>query len=153
MLVVRAKDGMLGDMEGIFRDVFRDHIRPEGALPQGSVILEGSLSHLLLLGLSAYVEDLVRCCNLLISLAGPGITICPLVPVPLSGISEIRTIVDLANFDSWLSSSKIAANIHLPSSRNIFWESLCSSSSSFVDMGPPGEIHFIPVSLTNSRKP
>ena len=152
MLVIRAEDGMLGDMEGIFRDVFRDHIRPEGALPQGSVILVGSVSHLSLLGLSAYVEDLVRCCNLLISLAGPGITICPLVPVPLSGISEIRTIVDLANFDSWLSSSKIAANIHLPSSRNIFWESLCSSSSSFVDMGPPGEIHYIPVSLTNSHK-
>ena len=154
MLVVRAEDGMLGDMEGIFRDVFRDHIRPEGALPQGSVILVGSVSHLSLLGLSVYVEDLVRCCNLLISLAGPGITICPLVPVPLSGISEIRTIVDLANFDSWLSSSKIAANIHLPGSRNIFWESLCSSSSSFMEMGPPGEIHYnyIPVSLTNSRK-
>ena len=28
MLVIRAEDGMLGDMEGIFRDVFRDHIRP-----------------------------------------------------------------------------------------------------------------------------
>ena len=122
---------MLGDLEGIFRDVFRDHIRPEGTLPQGSVILVGSLSHLSLLGLSPYVEDLVRCCNLLISLTGPGVTICPLVPVPLSGISEIRTIVDLANFDSWLSSNKIAANFHLPSSRNIFWESLCSSSSSF----------------------
>ena len=51
MLVVRAEDGMLGDMEGIFRDVFRDHIRPEGALPQGSVILVGSVSHLSLLGL------------------------------------------------------------------------------------------------------
>ena len=37
---------MLGDLEGIFKDVFRDYCKPSGCLPQGSVILLGSLSHL-----------------------------------------------------------------------------------------------------------
>ena len=30
---------MLGELEGIFRDDFRNHIRLTGMLPQGSVIL------------------------------------------------------------------------------------------------------------------
>ena len=79
MLMVRAEDGMLGDLEGIFRDVFRDHTRPMGALPQGSIVMVGSLNHLSLLGLTTYVEDLVMSCNLLISLTGPGVTMsaCP----------------------------------------------------------------------------
>ena len=57
MLVVRAEDGMLGDLEGVFRDVFRDQIKPNGTLPQGSVILVSSLSHMTLLGITTYVED------------------------------------------------------------------------------------------------
>ena len=134
-MVIRAKDGLVGDLEGIFRDVFKDYTRPVGSLPQGSVILIGSLSHLSLLGLSTYLEDLVRSCNLLIGLTGPGVTICPIVSVPLSSISETKTITDLANLDSWLTSNKMAPNICLPVSRNLLWESLTSSTSSFVDTG------------------
>ena len=111
MLVVRAEDGMLGDLEGIFRDLFGSQVRPLGSLPYGSVILVGSISHLALLGLTTYTEELVKVCNALISLAGPCVTICPIVSIPLSGISESKTIIDLANLDSWLTSNKIAPSI------------------------------------------
>ena len=112
---------MLGDLEGIFRDVFRDHTRPMGALPQGSIVMVGSLNHLSLLGLTTYVEDLVMSCNLLISLTGPGVTLsaCPCPSVWHDGICEVKTIVDLANLDSWLTSNKIAPNSCLPVTRNL----------------------------------
>ena len=59
MLVVRAEDGLLSDLESIFRDVFRNFCRPEGVLPPGSVILIGSASHVSLLGLSTYADHYV----------------------------------------------------------------------------------------------
>ena len=152
MMVICAEDGLLGDLEGIFRDVFKDYMRPVGSLPQGSDVLIGSLSHLSLLGLSTYLEDLVRSCSLLIGLTGPGVTICPIVSVPLSGIRETKTDTDLANLDSWLTSNKMAPNICLPVSRNLLWESLTSRASSFVHAGPQGEILYLPVSLTNSHE-
>ena len=56
-IVIRAEDGLLADLENIFRDVFRNYSKLLGSLPQGSIVLLGSTSHLSLLGLSAYTED------------------------------------------------------------------------------------------------
>ena len=75
MLVVRAEDGMLGDLEGIFRDA-------NWVSATGQCVLLGSLSHLSLLGITSYVEDLVRTTNCLINLTGPGVSVCPLVSIP-----------------------------------------------------------------------
>ena len=152
MLVVRAEDGMLGNLEGVFRDVFRDQKKPNGTLPQGSVILVGSLSHMTLLGITTYVEDLVRISNSLISLTGPGVSICPLVSIPLSGVNDGPSIAAMANMDSWVVSNKMAPNISLPETRNKLWEVLCRSASSFVETGPKGEVLYLPMSLTNPRK-
>ena len=139
MLVVRAEDGMLGDLEGIFREVFRDYCKPIGCQPQGSAILLGSLSHLSILGITSYVEDLVRTTNCLINLTGPGVSVCPLVSIPLSGISDSTSIVQLANLDSWVVSNKMAPSISLPVSRDELWDVLCKSASTFVSQGPKGE--------------
>ena len=105
-----------------------------------------------MLELSTYMEDLVGSCNMLNGMTGPGVTICPIVTVPLSGISETKTITDLANLNSWLTSNKMAPNICLTVSRNLLWDSLTSSASNFVDMGPQGENLYLPVLLTNLRK-
>ena len=118
MLVVRAEDGMLGDLEGVFRDVFWDQIRPNCTLPQGRVILVGSLSHMTLLGITTHVEDMVKLSNSLISLTGPGVSICPLVSIPLSGVSDGTSIAAMANMDSWVVSNKMGPNISLPETRN-----------------------------------
>ena len=45
MLVIRAEDGLLADLENIFRDVFRNFRKPVDSLPQGSVVLLGSTCH------------------------------------------------------------------------------------------------------------
>ena len=143
---------MLGDLEGIFRDVFRDYCKPVGSLPQGSVILLGSLSHLSVLGITSYVEDLVRTTNCLINLTGLGVSVCPLVSIPLSSISDSTSIAQLANLDSWIMSNKMAPSISLPVSRDKLWDILCKSASTFVSQGPKGESLYLPLSLTNSRK-
>ena len=35
MLVIRAEDGLLADLESIFKDVFRNYCRPGGGLASG----------------------------------------------------------------------------------------------------------------------
>ena len=99
LLVIHAEDGLLADLDNIFRDVFRDFSRPVGSLPQGSLVLLGSTSHLSLLGLAAYTEDYVRCSGNLINLTGQSVTVCPLVQVPLAGVGSPETIRDMANLD------------------------------------------------------
>ena len=54
------KDAGLDDLEGLMRDVFLRFCRPHGALPTGSTILIGSVSHLANVGVQQYAEDLVR---------------------------------------------------------------------------------------------
>ena len=152
MLVIRAEDGLLSDLESIFKDVFRNYCRPEGVLPAGSIILIGSASHVSLLGLPTYAEDYVRVNNIIITLCGNGVTVCPLVMVPLSGIKNTRTIDQLADPDSWIMSANLPHKIGLHDSRNGLWEVLCTSASDYLEKGPTSAVHYLPLSLTNPRK-
>jgi len=58
--IVRVEDGKLVEILGLFRDIFREHMRPAGQFPPGSVVMLGSLSHLAMYGLQHYVEEMVR---------------------------------------------------------------------------------------------
>ena len=141
-----------GPIEGIFRDLFTNHTRLVAALPQGSGVLVGSLSHPLL-GLTTYVEDLVKISNSLISLTVPGVTICLLVSVPLSGISDAKTIVDMANLNSCLVSNISAPNICLPNCGNQLWRCSAIQRQHFCGHWPNGGNSLsMPVSLTNWDK-
>ena len=99
-----------------------------------------------------YVEDLVKLSNTLISLTGPRVSICPLVSIPLSRVSDSSSVADTANMDSWVVSNKMAPNISLPGSRNKLWDVLCRSTSTLVETGPKGKVLFLPLSLTNPCK-
>ena len=147
MLVIRAEDGLLAD-----RDVFRNYSKLLGCLPQGSVVLLGSTSHLSLLGLSAYTEDYVRCSGNLINLSGPAVTVCPLIQVPLSGVSSAESIRDMANLDSWILSTKLLQNIVLSESRDKLWGTLCSSASTFSGQSPPSSVLYLPIFSTMPAK-
>ena len=82
--VLRVEDGKLSDLDKLFRDVFREHVTPVGRLPQGSVVLVGSVTHLLLSGLSNYAEELVKVIRSISVSAGQGTTVIPFVPLLLS---------------------------------------------------------------------
>ena len=119
-----------------------------GVLPAGSVILIGSASHVSLLGLATYAEDYVRVNNNIIAACGNGVTVCPLVMVPLSSIKNTRTIEQLADLDSWIMSANLPRNIGLHDSRNALWEVLCTSASDYLEKGPASAVHYLPLSLT-----
>ena len=57
--VLRVEDGKLADLDSLFRDVFRSHGGPVGHIPQGSVVMAGSVTYLSLYGLSCYTEELL----------------------------------------------------------------------------------------------
>ena len=152
MLVIRAKDGLLSDLESIFKDVFRNFCRPEGVLPLGSIILIGSTSHVSLLGLSMYAKDYVCVNNNLIAATGNGVPICRLIIVPLSGIDNTHAIEQLADLDSWILSANLSHNIGLLDSRNMLWEVLCTSASNYLEKGPMNQVYYLPLSMTNLRK-
>ena len=54
-----------------------------------------------------HAEDYVRVNNNIIAACGNGVTVCPLVMVPLSGIKNTRTIEQLADLDSWIMSANL----------------------------------------------
>ena len=85
--VLRVEDGKLSDLDTLFRDVFRSHVGPAGRLPQGSVVMVGSVTHLSLSGLSCYTEELVRTIRSISVIAGSGTTVIPVIPILLGGIT------------------------------------------------------------------
>jgi hypothetical protein len=88
--IIRIEDGLLGEIADLALEMF-----PRG-LPENSIVLLGSGSHLLRVGSSGYSRALVECSVKLAKL-GKSVQICPLPPI-LSGPnpgSIFRSIVEL----------------------------------------------------------
>ena len=63
----------MSDLEQIFREVFRANTGTAGHLPRGSLIMIGSLNHLVTSGLAAYSEELTRVVRSIGALVGGGV--------------------------------------------------------------------------------
>ncbi len=85
VVVFRVEDGYLSEIKNSFRDIFAEFLRPNGSLPNGSVILIGSLSHMGSRGLGGYAADLVSCISSLVAMVGAGTEVISAVLVPLAG--------------------------------------------------------------------
>ena len=109
--VLRVEDGKLSDLETLFRDVFRSHVGPVGRLPQGSVVMVGSVTHLSLSGLSCYTEELVRTIRSVSVIAGSGTTVIPAIPILMGGVTCPMLVHQLMTLDSWILSSQLPPNL------------------------------------------
>ena len=111
--VLCVEDGRLSDLEMLFRR----HVTSAGHLPQGSLLMIASLSHLSLSGLAAYTEELTRVIKSVSISAGPGVSVIPGVAILLGGISCPSLIKSLSDLDSWILSSNLAPSLtlHAPS--------------------------------------
>jgi hypothetical protein len=95
--VVRVEDGSLKEISFILGDLL------EGIeLPEGSVVLIGSIAALHRDGLVAYAEDLARSIRILSENFGGRVTISPLVPIPLGGIANESLVKSIAEVDAWI---------------------------------------------------
>jgi len=148
--IIRVEDGKLSEILELFRDIFREHIRPVGQLPPGSVVLLGSLSHLSMYGLQHYTDELVRTMTILGSEIGVGTTIIPYVPIPLAGVGADDVIRELLDFDCWLGGSGLGDVVCLPETRDLFWELAGTNSVTLLDAG--SRTYFMPTSVRNPRK-
>ena len=109
--VLRVEDGKLSDLDTLFRDVFRSHVGPVGRLPQGSVVMVGSVTHLSFSGLSCYTEELVRTIRSISVIAGSGATVIPAIHILLGGVTCPMLVRQLMTLDSWILSSQLPSNL------------------------------------------
>ena len=75
--------------------------------------------------------------------------VCPLIQVLLSGVKSPETNRDMANLDTWITSSKPPDNIVLSSYRVAIWDTLCSNASDSIDKSLPSGVLYLPIWLTN----
>jgi hypothetical protein len=125
--IVRVEDGRLFEIENAFRDIFVKNLAPNGRLPHGSVVLVGSVSHLCRYGLESYAGDLAKTMSLVAAVAGDGVNVIPLVPVPLGGVGGPTSVRSLFDFDAWLIGSARGPGESLEKTRKKFWELVAAS--------------------------
>jgi hypothetical protein len=151
VVVIRVEDGYLSEIENSFRDIFAEFLRPNGSLPNGSVIMIGSLSHLGTRGLGGYATDLVSCISSLVAMVGTGTEVVPAVPVPISGLGGSGLIRDILDFDAWLHGSAVGPGARLDSARGAFWEVVRETGQGKKSIHGERTL-YIPASCRNPRK-
>lgn len=137
------------ELPGLLKEFVGGLCAGDALLPEGSVVVLGSISHLAERGLSSYVNDLVRANANILSMCEGQVRAGHYIWMPLCGISNSGLIRDLADLDSWLSSARITNAKSLPSSRKALWEVIlrdntstegsCTGPCSFFSSGTPGE--------------
>ena len=118
-VIIRVEDGTLSEIEGAFYDRMGAYLRPHGNLSPGSLILIGSLSHLITRGVADYSECLVKCISVIQGRVGRGVEVAPLVPIPLHGVEHAHQVLALLDFDSWLLSGA-SGTAAFPATREFF---------------------------------
>ncbi len=151
VVVIRVEDGYLSEIENSFRDIFAEFLRPNGSLPNGSVIMIGSLSHLGTRGLGGYATDLVSCISSLVAMVGAGTEVVPAVPVPISGLGGSGLIRDILDFDAWLHGSAVGPGVRLDNARGAFWEVVRETEQGKKSVHGERTL-YIPASCRNPRK-
>jgi hypothetical protein len=151
VVVIRVEDGYLSEIENSFRDILAEYLRPNGILPNGSVIMVGSLSHLGARGLGGYATDLVSCITSLTAMAGTGTEVVPAVPVPISGLGGSGLIRDILDFDAWLHGSAVGPGVRFDKARGAFWDVVRETGQGSKSVHGERTL-YMPASCRNPRK-
>jgi hypothetical protein len=117
-------------------------------LPDGSVIMTGSLTHLANTGLAHYTEELVMHISALRSDFGAGVAVLPAVFVPIVGVYSPQLVRDMFDLDSWISNAGLPDAHTCSSVRSEYWHIIGGGDA------PLGESRtlYIPHSIRNPRK-
>jgi hypothetical protein len=123
-VIIRAEDCLLSELPGMLKEYFGGL---PGCLPEGSMVMFGSLSHLAKRGLENYAEECVKIKKVITNMLPGSCTVIHMVFVPLGGIEGEATVRDLYDLDSWLrGAGHSGENLRL--SRAEFW-TLCTDES------------------------
>jgi hypothetical protein len=146
-VVLWLKDCFLSELPGLLKEYFGNR---QKFLPEGSVLMFGSLSHLAKRGLENYAEECVKMQKVFSNMLPVTCSITHLVFVPLGGVDSEGLIRDLYDLDCWLRTGTGTNIPSLPDARIKFWETLCGSNKG-TDRHS-GRTMFMPECLTSSTK-
>ena len=152
LVVVRVEDGLLSEIESVLSDRFKAFVKPHGALPPGSVIMIGSLSHLRARGLADYAEAFVGISASIRHKFGGAVEILPAVPIPLHGIDTPAPMQSLLDFDSWLAASRQPPGMTLQATRSAFWQAIRAQGGCTYNEDRSVQTVMLPTDTRNSRK-
>jgi hypothetical protein len=146
-VIIRLKDCFLSELPGILKEYFGNR---SGYLPEGSLLMFGSLSHLGKRGLENYAEECVKMNKVFGNMLPKTCSVTHLLAVPLGGIESEGLIRDLYDLDCWLRISTGTNIPSLPAARTKLWEILSASNT---PAGPQTDrTLFLPESLSSSTK-
>lgn len=149
-IIVRVEDGTMADLLSVFYERFKAFVSPHGTLPPGSVILIGSLSHLVAKGLEDYCECVASAAYGLTGKVGRNVEVVPLVPIPLHGMGGGSVVRDLFDFDGWLAGNGQTLSTSLGATRSVFWEIVRGEGEKLAVW--ESRTTSLPIGLKNKRK-
>jgi hypothetical protein len=148
VVIVRLEDCLLSEQPGLLKEFFGNRT---GYLPEGSVLMFGSVSHLAARGLENYTEEVVKIFKVLNNMLARGCNVIHMVPVPLGGIKSANLIRDLYDLDCWLRNS--VSNLQaLTGSRECFWNIVSQENACTGKTGSGERILFLPESVDKSNR-
>jgi len=145
--IIQVENASLSDLTDVFLAAVKGY-----AMPAGTVVLIGSVSHLAAVGTAGYAEDLVRAFGAIRNTYRSGITIMHGVPLLLGGLTNKDTIRDLIEVDMWYSKVSTADTMEIAKTRALFRSTLTkegTNASTADNSAPEGRVLMLPQSLDN----
>jgi hypothetical protein len=125
-IVIHLEDCFLSELPGLLKEFFGNR---SGYLPEGSLLLFGSQSHLGKRGLENYAEECVKMQKVFTNMLPRTCSITHLLVVPLGGIESAGLIRDLYDLDCWLRVNTGTNVPSLPAARTKLWETLNNTNT------------------------
>jgi hypothetical protein len=145
-VVLRLEDCLLSELPGVLKEFFGNRTR---YLPEGSLLIFGSLSHLVSRGPENYAEEAKVFSNML----DRSCSITHTVFLPLGGVESPGIIRDMYDVDCCLKSGSISSSFSLPATRNAVWRVFCEENGEDQNLIEHCErTLFMPESLKESKK-
>jgi hypothetical protein len=148
-VVLRLEDCMLNEQPGILKEFFGNR---QGYLPEGSLLLFGSVSHLAARGLENYAEETVKTFKAFANMLNRGCSVTHNVFIPLWGIESEGLVRDLYDLDCWLRSGAVSSYLSLPRTREKLWTVIRDECNGLVSALSCERVLFLPESHASSRK-
>ncbi|MFN9960148.1 MAG: hypothetical protein ACK55I_44265, partial [bacterium] len=95
--IIRVEGALLSELGDIFYSLLRDF-----TLPEGSILLIGSLSHLMEEGLVGYAKSLGAEFRRFSKLFDFTVHLIPFIPPPAGGTNDPDLVINLLHITTWL---------------------------------------------------
>jgi hypothetical protein len=107
-------------MPGLLKEYFG---KRSGFLPEGSMVMFGSLSHLARRGLENYADECIKMKKVFANMLPKSCIVTHVVLLPLGGLVGAAVIRDLYDLDSWLIGAG-GGDASLPAARGELWRAV-----------------------------